>query len=196
MVMQKKSRIILFLPVLFFLFFNIGYEFYNASKVEVPNNSSVPNLDSNCYYTKNQIIRYFNNQNIDVVDIVQYSENQKCIGRVIGSNLIPGKQLDGLSKVFIISNTSFYNAYFSYNILAAISFLILIFFFISNKSTRIVYFLIFITTLLNFNSFLISSYRHNTDGSRIIQFKEFDFNNHKTFSDPHYHLQKFRENND
>jgi len=50
--------------------------------------------------------------------------------------------------------------------------------------------------LLNFNSFLISSYRHNTDGSRIMQFKEFDFENHKTFSDPQYHLQKFKENND
>ena len=48
------------------------------------------------------------------------------LGRVVGSNLVPGKKLDGLSKVFIISNTSFYNAYFSYNILAAISFSILI----------------------------------------------------------------------
>ena len=56
MVMQKKSRIVLFLPVLFFLFFNIGYEFYNASKVEVPNNSSVPNLDSNYYYTKIKLL--------------------------------------------------------------------------------------------------------------------------------------------
>ena len=194
--MQKKSRIILFLPVLFFLFFNIGYEFYNASKVEVPNNSSVPNLDSNCYYTKNQIIRYFNNQNIDVVDIVQYSENKKCVGRIVGSNLIPGEKLDGLSKVFIISNTSFYNVYFSYSIWAAISFSILIITFMSNKGIRAIYFLIFITTLLNFNSFLISSYRHNTDGSRIMQFKEFDFENHKTFSDPQYHLQKFKENND
>ena len=66
----------------------------------------------------------------------------------------------------------------------------------SNKGARAIYFLILITTLLNFNSFLISSYRHNNDGSRIMQFKEFDFENHKTFSDPQYHLQKFKENND
>ena len=58
--------------------------------MEVPNNSSVPNLDSNCYYTKNQIIRSLM-MNIDVVDIVQYSENKKCTGRVVGSNLVPGK---------------------------------------------------------------------------------------------------------
>ena len=194
--MQKITKIVLLLLVLFFLFFNIGYEFYNSSNVKVTNNSLVPKLDSNCYYTKNQIIRYFNNQNIDVADIVQYSENKNCAGRVVGSNLVPGGELDGLSKVFIISNTSFYNAYFSYNILAAISFSILIFTFISNKATRAIYFLIFITTLLNFNSFLISSYRHNADSSRIMQFREFDFDNHKTFSDPQYHLQKFKENND
>ena len=194
--MQKKFKTGLLSLCLFFLVFNIANEVYNSLNIEVPKNSSVPNLDSNCYYTKNQIIKYFNDRNINVVDIVQYSENKKCSGKVVGSNLISGTKIVNLNKVFIISNTSLYNFYFSYDVLAAISLLILIISLIVNSSRRVIFLLIIISTLLNYNSFLISSFRHNTDGSRIVQLKEFNFSNHLTYSNPEFHLEKYGKNND
>ena len=55
--MQKKFKTGLLSLCLFFLVFNIANEVYNSLNIEVPKNSSVPNLDSNCYYTKNQILK-------------------------------------------------------------------------------------------------------------------------------------------
>lgn len=194
--MQKKVTSSLLIIILFFLIFNSTYEFANSLKVTTPNNISVPNMDSNCYYTKNQMINYFNNQGINVVDIVQYSEDKKCSGKVVGSNLIPGSELTDLDKVFIISNISLYNLYFSYPIFSTISMLILIVLLIINKGNKVVFLLFSLCVILNFNSFLITSYRHNTDKSRIVQFQEFDFENHKLFSNPNYHLKEFLKEND
>ena len=129
----------------------------------ITNSEYVQNLDGNCYYSK-AMIDFFDDMNIEVADIVKYSHNGKCAGKVVGSNLIPGSKIDNIQRVFITTNTSAKNIYFSYPILESILLLVfitLLFVKKVNKKKLVILFLIGIT-YFNFNSFLISSYRHNT----------------------------------
>jgi len=189
--MQKILYKSLLIFLLVFITLNFALEFNKQFNVDIAENV-VPNLDSNCYYSKNQIINFFNDKNIGVTDIVKYSENSKCAGKVIGSNLEPGKNLNDIEKIFIISNTSFYNIYFSYSLLASASIAFLLIYLLLNfNNKKIIFSFIVLITILNFNSFLISSYRHNSPSSRLIQFQEFNFDNYKEYSDPKYFLKEF-----
>lgn len=193
------KKIYLNIILVFFLSFialNFIIELNNSTKVTVPENS-VPNLDINCYYSKNQIISFFGEYGIKVVDIVKYSENRDCTGKVIGSNLTPGQSLKEISRVFITTHTSFYNLYFSYPLLNSIIFGVFLIFLISNMKSKLsVLIFVFLLSLLNFNSFLISSYRHNEPTSRLFQFQEFNMENHKDYTDPKYFVRELKVKND
>ena len=66
--------------------------------------------------------------------------------KAIGSNLIPGENLNDIQNVFITTNTSYKTIYFSYPIVSSIFFLILILFFIFDyKDKLIVIFILFCT---------------------------------------------------
>ena len=196
--MQIKLSKLIILIVMAFVFANFLNEVTYTLNTPITNNEYVPNLDSNCYYSKSQVIGFFNDMNIEVVDIVKYSHNGSCAGKVVGSNLIPGSKIDNIQRVFITTNTSAKNIYFSYPILESILlllFMTLLFVKKVNKKKLVIFFLIGIT-YLNFNSFLISSYRHNASSSRIFQFNNYSYENHLIYSDPVYFLKIFNSKND
>jgi len=194
--MQNKLSNLIIYSLIIFISVNLFYEVSNTIKTEIKSNDSVPNLDSNCYYTKNQIISFFNGLDVEVVDIVKYSHDGECAGKVIGSNLIPGNSIDANKKVFITSNVSVKSTYFSYPILESIVLIMFLFILLTKNTNKKNLILIFLVgfTYLNINSFVISSYRHNKPASRIIQNYEYSFENHLIYSDPKYFVKTFDAN--
>ena len=196
--MQIKISKLIILALMAFIFSNFLNEFTYTLNNPITNNEVVPNLDGNCYYSKSQVIDFFDDKNIEVVDIVKYSHNGVCTGKVVGSNLIPGNKINNNQRVFITTNISAKNIYFSYPILESILlllFMTLLFIKKLNKKKLVILFLIGFT-FLNLNSFLISSYRHNASASRIFQFNNYSYENHLLYSNPVYFLKIFKSNND
>tara|TARA_B100000927_G_scaffold289110_1_gene285070 strand:- start:791 stop:1372 length:582 start_codon:yes stop_codon:yes gene_type:complete len=187
--MQDKFIKLIFFLLIFFILVNVGTEVVNATYTPLEISSLAPNIDGNCYYTKNQITSFFNNLNIRIVDIVKYSSNNECVGKAIGSNLIPGENLNDIQNVFITTNTSYKTIYFSYPIVSSIFFLILILFFIFDYKEKLIVIFILFCTLLNINSFSISSHRHNNQTNRVIQFSEFNFENYRVYTNPNHFIK-------
>ncbi len=192
--MQNKFTKLIFFLLIVFIFINIGIEVANSTYTPLEVSSLAPNIDGNCNYTKNQITSFFNSLDIRTVDIVKYSSNNECIGKAVGSNLIPGENLNDIQNVFITTNTSYKTIYFSYPIVSSIFFLILVLFFIFNYKNKLIVVFILFCTLLNINSFLISSHRHYNSTNRVIQFSEFNFENYKIYTNPNHFIKNIDKN--